>query len=93
MAASPQGLSYYYESTLLLSFMMKVKSNRSKIKAPNSAAVVHFKIISTRCHPEHGDSRARDPTTADAVDVVDGTASASCSVAAPRISTTGVWVS
>jgi hypothetical protein len=30
------------------------------------------KIISSRCHPERGDSRARDLTTADAVDVVNG---------------------
>ena len=33
--------------------------------------MAQFKIISIRCHPERGDSRARNLTSADAVDVVD----------------------
>jgi hypothetical protein len=32
MAGLPRALSYYYELKLLLSFMMKVKSNRRKVK-------------------------------------------------------------
>jgi hypothetical protein len=46
MAASQQRLSYYYELKLLLSFMMKVKSNRSK-KSKNYADP-EGAVISTR---------------------------------------------
>jgi hypothetical protein len=55
--------------------------------------VLSVKAISARCHSERGDSRARDLTSADAVDGVDGNTGASCSADDPRIRTTDVWVS
>jgi hypothetical protein len=59
--------------------------------APGSS--LHFKISSILCHPERGDSRARDLTPADTADAADGNARASCSAGAPRISATNVQVS
>jgi hypothetical protein len=63
---------------------MATVSNVLRSRSVKSRALAQFQNCPARCHPEPGDSRARDLTLADAVDAVDGNARASCSAGVPR---------